>query len=120
MGSPTRDMNYLAVTTLVEAMGTAKTRYVVAPCDGKVVYIASVLDVTVDGDNVLTFAISGTAMTGGTVTHASSGSAAGEVRACVPTGANVVKRGQNISVATDGGGATGQCRVTFVIDQQGF
>lgn len=116
MSSPTRNVNYVAVDVLCEAMGTAKTRYVVSPCEGKVVYIASVLDVAVDGDNVLTFAIGGTAITGGTVTHAASGSAAGEVKAAIPSAVNSVKRGQALSVATDGGGAAGQCRVTFLID----
>lgn len=116
MSSPTRNVNYTAVTVLLEAIGTAKDRYVVCPVEGKVIYISSVLDVAVDGDNVLTFAIGGTAITGGTVTHPASGSAAGEVKACVPTGANSVKRGQALKASTDGGGSAGQARVTFLID----
>lgn len=118
MSAPvSKSARYVAVTVLVEALGTAKTRYVVCPVEGKVVQVFSALDVAVDGDNVLTFAIAGTAITGGTVTHASSGSAAGEVKSCVPTAANTVLKGQALSAATDGGGNAGQARVTFLIDQ---
>lgn len=108
---------YLALTVLVEAMGTAKTRYVACPVDGKVKLILSALDVAVDGDNILTAKIAGTAITGGSVTHAASGSAAGEIKSAVPTAANSVKRGQALSIDTDGGGTAGQCRVTFLIEQ---
>ncbi len=117
MSLPVSNVKYIAVNVLVEALGTAKTRYAVAPCDGTIVYIASGLDVTVDGNNILTFGANGTLMTGGTVTHPSSGSAAGEVKACIPTALNTVKRGQTLSAITDGGGSTGQCNVTFLIEQ---
>ena len=117
MASPVSNNRYISVQVLVEALGTAKTRYVACPVNGTVKHILSTLDVAVDGDNVLTFAISGTAITGGTVTHASSGSAAGEVKAAVPTAANTVKRGQTLSAATDGGGNAGQAQVTFLIEQ---
>lgn len=117
MPVPSVSSRYVALTVLVEALGTAKTRYVVCPVAGEVVQIFSVLDVTVDGDNLLTAKIDGTAITGGTMTHASSGSAAGEVKQCTPTAANSVLKGQALSIDTDGGGTTGQARVTFLIEQ---
>jgi hypothetical protein len=117
MPVPSVSQRYISVEVLVEALGTAKTRYVVSPVEGKVKQIFSVLDVVVDGDNLLTAKIGGTAITGGTMTHASSGSAAGEVKSCVPTAANTVLKGQSLSIDTDGGGTTGQARVTFLIEQ---
>ena len=117
MASPVSNDRYISCQVLVEALGTAKTRFVAAPASGRVVHILSTLDTTVDGDNILTAAIAGTAITGGTITHLASGSAAGEVKAAVPTAANTVRRGQALSIATDGGGGTGQAQVTFVIEQ---
>ncbi len=117
MAVPATSQRYIALTVLVEALGTAKTRYVVCPCDGKVKQIFSALDVVVDGDNLLTAKIAGTAITGGTMTHAASGTAVGEVRQCTPTAANTVLKGQTLSIDTDGGGAAGQCHVTFLIEQ---
>lgn len=113
---PTND-RYLALSVLVEALGTAKDRYVACPVNGTVVLVESVLDVAVDGDNVITCSIMGTAITGGAVTHAASGSAAGEVKTARPSAANTIKRGQYIKVATDGGGSAGQARVTLLILQ---
>lgn len=119
MSNPVSSNNrYISVTTLLEAIGTAKDRYAACPVNGKVVRIQSALDVVVDADNVLTFGIGATAITGGTVTHALSGTAAGEVRSCNPTAANTVKAGQALRATSDGGGTVGQCRVTFLIEQE--
>jgi hypothetical protein len=117
MGIPVSNDRYLALTVLVEALGTAKDRYVACPVNGKLKAILSILDVTVDGDNVISVAIDGTAVTGGSVTHASSGSAAGEMKYAEPSAANTCKRGSKIKVSTDGGGSTGQSRVTLLIEQ---
>jgi hypothetical protein len=117
MPVPSVSQRYISVTLLLEALGTGKDRFVVSPVEGKVKQIFSVLDTAVDGDNVLTFAIGGTAITGGTVTHAASGSAAGEVKSCVPSAANTVLKGQALKATTDGGGAAGQARITFLIEQ---
>ena len=117
MGVASVSQRYISVTVLVEALGTAKTRYVVSPVEGKVKQISSVLDAVVDGDNLLTAKIGGVAITGGTMTHTLSGTAAGEVRQCTPTAANTVAKGQTLSIDTDGGGTVGQARVTFLIEQ---
>lgn len=117
MGAPVTNDRYLCVTLLLESIGTAKTRYVACPVNGKVKAVMSVLDVTVDGDNVITAGIQGTAITGISMTHAASGSAAGEVKYAEPTAANTCKRGQYLSATTDGGGTTGQARITFLIEQ---
>ena len=69
MSTPSSNDRNVALTVLVEALGTAKTRYVSSPCNGKIKFISSVLDVAVDGDNVIAASIAGTAVTGGSVTH---------------------------------------------------
>ncbi len=120
MGVPRANVNYVPVTVLVEDLSTAKVRYVVSPAGGKVVWIGSTLDVVVDGaDAVLTTRIAGTAITGGAITHALSGTAVGEVEQAFPTAANEVKRGETLEVSADGGASTtGQAQVTFLIEQE--
>ena len=119
MTFPARNMNIVAVEVLLTAIGTACTFGCIAPCDGKVVWMGASLDVTTDGTNVITSAIDGTAITGGTITFASAATV-NVGHAAIPTAANVVKRGQVLTAITDGGGTVGQARVVFVIDQQGF
>lgn len=116
MGVPAVNDRYLAVSVLVEALGTAKTRYVGCPVSGTVREILIAVDVAVDGDNILTSKIAGTAITGGAKTLTTS-HVAGTVLAVQPTAANSVRKGQSLSIDTDGGGATGQCVVTFLIEQ---
>lgn len=117
MSIPSSNVKYVSVTCLLEAIGTAKDRYVVSPVEGTIRQIFSVLDTAVDGDNALTFACDGTSITGSGITHASSGSAAGEMKSSVPTAANTCKKGSVLKCTTDGGGSTGQARITFLIEQ---
>ena len=118
MGIPTSNDRYISLNVLLEAVGTAKTRYLHCPVNGSIVYIGCVTDVAVDGDNIVTGAINGTAITGGAFTVLASGSAAGVKNQAVPTAANAVKRGDAISMATDGGGSAGQLMVTVLIEQE--
>ena len=60
------------------------------------------LDAT-GGDAVLTSKIGSTAITGGVITIANSGPAAGDIDVATPTAANVVAVGNQINIATDGG-----------------
>ena len=64
----------------------------------------------------ITFEIGGTAITGGGITVANSGSAAGDIDTAEPTAANQVEEGGSIEMITDGG-STGAKKlgVTFVI-----
>ena len=68
------------------------------------------------GDAAISFEIGGTAVTGGGITVAHSGSAAGDVDTAEPTAANQVEEDGTIEMITDGG-STGakKLNVTFVI-----
>lgn len=116
MTAPATNDRYISVTVLVEALGTAKTRYVASPVSGLIKRIQYAMDVAVDGDNVCTPAIDGTAITGGAKTLTTA-HVAGTCVYAEPTAANRVKVNSSISVATDGGGSAGQCRVTITIEQ---
>ena len=54
-------------------------------------------------DAAFTFEIGGTAVTGGAITVAQSGSAAGDVDTAEPTAANRVEEDGTIEMITDGG-----------------
>lgn len=100
-------------------VSTAGQIYVPVPEEfaGDVVEVRSALNGAITGaDATLTLKIGGTAMTNGTITITQSGSAAGDVDVCYPSGANSVSAGQAIEVETDGG-STGTVAVfgTIVI-----
>lgn len=113
---PVSNRSYVVLNVLVEALGTAKTRYVPSPVTGTLRSIHASVDVAVDGDNVITSSIDGTAITGGgfTLTTAQT---AGKSMSCEPTAANRVKRGQAIGIITDGGGSAGQANFSICIEQ---
>ena len=117
MASPTSNVKFIALNVYVAALGTGKTRFVACPVDGYVRMIQYASDVAVDGDNIITSAIAGTAITGGGFTLTTSNSVAGMVMTAVPTAANRVLRGQAIAVTTDGGGDAGDGLFTLLIEQ---
>jgi hypothetical protein len=87
-------------------MSTAGSAFARAPFRGKVVKVGSVIHAAVTtADNGIITKINSTAITGGTYTHAASGSAAGEVRSATPTAANTVNEDDNIEFASDGAGS---------------
>jgi hypothetical protein len=116
MAQPKQTMKDVSCGVLVEALGTAKDRYVASPARGTIKAIFIAVDTAVDGDNVITCSIGATAITGGSDTLTTA-HVAGTVRTIIPTAANTVQLGQVIKVATDGGGTAGQVRVTFLIEQ---
>lgn len=70
---------------------------------GRVVKIWSVIeDILTTGDATLTAKINGVAITTGVVTVTQAGSAAGDKDSCVPTAANVVAAGDELSVTVGG------------------
>lgn len=86
-------------------VSTAGQIYVPVPddCEGDIVEIRSALNGAIaTADAVLTAKIGGTAVTGGTITIANSGSAAGDTDVCRPTGARTVSAGQAIEIETNG------------------
>lgn len=74
---------------------------------GRVVKVWSVTEgVLTTGDATLTAKINGTAITGGVITIAQSGSAAGDKDSAEPTAANVVAVGDELSLTVGGTNAT--------------
>lgn len=112
-----RPLNDYFLTGEIADISTAGQIYIPVPDGGEVVKIYSVIDnaITV-ADATLTPKISGTAITGGAITVAYSGSAAGDVDSSTPTAANTVLEGGSIEIETDGGSTTA-CRagITVVI-----
>ena len=108
-----RLLNERTVQCHVANISSAGSAFTVAPCKGTIVKLWSVIHSTISaGDNTVTTKIAGTAITGGSITIANSGSAAGDVDSATPTGANLVYEGQNIEFAYTG--STDTCPATFL------
>jgi hypothetical protein len=98
-------LNKVVLTGIIDDVSTAGQIYIPVPDEfqGEVVEIRSALNGAIGtGDATLTAKIGGTAMTNGTITITQSGSAAGDVDTCRPSGANYVAAGEAIEIETDG------------------
>ena len=112
-----RTLNDYFITAEIEDISTASSTFVAIPDGGKIVKIITALQGAISGANAaITFEIGGTAVTGGAITVAHSGSAAGDVDSSEPTAANRVEEDGTIEMITDGA-STGAKKllVTFVI-----
>ena len=112
-----RTLNDYFITGRVADISTAGSTFVAVPDGGRIIKIMTVLQGAISGGNAaITFEIGGTAVTGGGITVAHSGSAAGDVDTATPTAANEVAEDGTIEMITDGG-STGAKKllVTFVI-----
>jgi len=112
-----RTLNDYFLTAEIEDISTASSTFVAVPDGGNIIKIITALQGAISGANAgLSFEIGGTAVTGGGITVAHSGSAAGDVDSAEPTAANQVEEGGTIEMLTDGG-STGanKLNVTFVI-----
>lgn len=99
------DLKYINVPFVINDVSTAGQVYVPVNQEmaGTIVEIETVLNGAIATANAgLTAKISGTAVTGGTITVAYSGSAAGDVDNCSPTAANEVVDGDVIEIETNG------------------
>lgn len=101
------------VVNLDIADGSAEAvYYVVCPHAGTISKIWTVTDDAVGTANItVTAAIGATGVTGGVVTIATAGSAAGDVDSATPTAANTVTAGQAVNFTVTGGGAGGTPRI---------
>jgi hypothetical protein len=91
--------------------------YVVAPHAGDIKKIWTVTDGAVGtADITVTASIAGTPVTGGAVTIATAGSAAGDIDSASPSAANTVTAGQAIKLAVAGGGSGGSPRIHVAIE----
>ena len=112
-----RTLNDYFIYGEIADISTASSTFVAVPDGGKIIKIITSLQGAISGANAaISFEIGGTAVTGGGITVAHSGSAAGDVDSAEPTAANQVEEGGTIEMITDGG-STGanKLNVTFVI-----
>ena len=112
-----RTLNDYFIYGEIADVSTASSTFVAVPDGGKIIKIITSLQGAISGANAaISFEIGGTAVTGGGITVAHSGSAAGDVDSAEPTAANQVEECGTIEMLTDGG-STGanKLNVTFVI-----
>ena len=112
-----RTLNDYFITGRVSDISTAGSTFVAVPDGGRIIKIITALQGAISGGNAaISFEIGGTAVTGGGITVAHSGSAAGTVDSSVPTAANRVEEDGTIEMITNGGSTgTQKLLVTFVI-----
>ena len=107
------------VNATIQDVSTAGQVYVVAPWAGTLIKVYSVVNGAISGANAgLTVKNNaGTSVTNGSITITYSGSAAGDVDSCTPSGNNIVAVGDKIEVETDGASTgTVQVDLTLVFD----
>mgnify|MGYP003118126180 CR=1 FL=1 len=112
-----RTLNDYFLHAEIADISTASSTFVPVPDSGKIIKIITALQGAITGgDAAITFEIGGTAVTGGGITVAYDGSAAGDIDTAEPTAANQVEEGGSIEMITDGGSTgTKKLNVTFVI-----
>lgn len=99
-------------------VSTGASVWVVSPYAAKIKKMYSVINGAITGaDAAITTEIGAVAVTGGAITIANSGSAAGTVDSCTPTAANTVTAGQAIEIITSGA-STGTTIATFTLVMQ--
>ena len=110
-----RTLNDYFISGTMTDVGTAGSIYINVPDRGKIIKIISVLHgaITV-ADSLITTAINGTTVTGGGMTIAYTGSAAGNVTTAEPTAANNVEEGDYIKITSDGA-ASSVAAITFTV-----
>ena len=112
-----RTLNDYFITAKITDISTASSTFVPIPDGGKVIKILTALQAVIATANgAITFEIGGTAITGGAITVAYSGSAVGDVDTAEPTAANEVAEGGTIEIITDGASTNAAVLyITFVI-----
>lgn len=107
------------VPVRIADVSTAGQEYIAPGFTGRIKSATSALGGAISGANAgLTIKIDGVAVTGGTIAIAQSGSAAGDVDSCTPTGANEFTPTSNIEVETDGA-STGTQPVVVMLELEG-
>ena len=112
-----RTLNDYFLTSKITTISTAGSTFVPVPDGGTIIKIlTSIKNAITTADAALSFEIGGTAVTGGGITVAYSGSAAGDVDTAEPTAANDLSEDGTIEMITDGASSgTKKLNVTFVI-----
>ena len=112
-----RTLNDYFISGRISDISTAGSTFVAVPDGGRIIKIITALQGAISGgDAAISFEIGGTAVTGGGITVANSGSAAGDVDTAEPTALNSVSENGTIEMITNGGSTgTKKLLVTFVI-----
>ena len=112
-----RTLNDYFITAKITDISTAGSTFVPIPDGGNVIkIITSIKNAITTANAALSWEIGGTAITGGGITVAYSGSAAGDVDTAEPTAANDLSEDGTIEMITDGASSgTKILNVTFVI-----
>ena len=112
-----RTLNDYFLHAAIADVSTATSTFVPVPDGGKIIKIITALQGAITSVNAgISFEIGGTAITGGGITVAYSGSAAGTVDSAIPTAANDVLEDGTIEMITDGASSGAKkLVVTFVI-----
>lgn len=111
--------NLVVLTVPAIALDAAEVIYVVSPVAGDVTKIWTGLrGALTGGDPTITAGIEGTPITGGMVTIANAGSAAGDKDSATPSAANTVAAGEyiDLTVAANSQSNTEYCDLTILIE----
>ena len=110
------ELNEQVLTMDVLTDATTGDFYIIAPHAGTIDKIYTVIDAAItDADITVTASIAGAAVTGGAVTIAYSGSAAGNIDIASPSAANTITAGAAIKLVVAGGATDGGDRVHIAI-----
>ena len=112
-----RTLNDYFLTAKITNISASGSTFVPVPDGGRVIKIITSIKNAISSANAaLSWEIGGTAITGGAITVATSGSAAGDIDTATPTAANEVAEDGSIEMITDGASSnTIKLVVTFVI-----
>ena len=114
-GGDAQNLSETYINVIMDDISTSGPAFVASPVAGTITRIQSVIDGAITGgDAVITTEINGAAVTGGSLTIANSGSAAGDVDVATPTAANTVAIGDAIEIISDNG-STGTVKANFTI-----
>jgi len=103
------------ITINITSVGTAESVFIPIPEKCSVYKLWAAIEATINVDLIVSLEIATVAVTGGSVTIAASGSAAGDVGSSLCTAANEIAAGGTLEVLFNGGPAT-TCSGTVVIE----
>lgn len=116
MSIPVSNIRNVLIGLQHPALGTAESHYTASPVSGFIKRITMTVDVATNDIPVVATTIAGTAITGGSKTFGNA-DAVGTVYVLEPTAANYVRKGQGLSVSSDGAGSAGVANVIFMVEQ---
>jgi len=106
------------VNIVMDDVSTAGSSWAVSPVAGDIIRIQSIIDGAIaTADAVITPQINTVAITGGAITIATAGSAAGDIDVSTPTALRTVAVGDAIEIATSGA-STNTVRANFTVTIQ--